>query len=79
MINKDLPHTQTKTGLQITFCGKGSCKCPGIDINKDNDTIIIGGKEEGFTRFTKEQFEMFLGEAKNGTFDAYLPNMEDGL
>ncbi len=79
MINKDLPHTQTKTSLQITFCGKGSCKCPSIDINKDNDTIIIGGNEEGYTRFTKEQFEMFLSEAKNGTFDQYLPNTEDGL
>ena len=74
MLNETLPHVQTQTGLQITFCGTGKCKCPSIDINKDNDTIIIGGKNEGFTRFTKEQFEMFLAEAKDGTFDDYLKN-----
>ena len=74
MLNTNLPHTETKTSLQITFCGTGKCKCPSIDINKDNDTIIIGGKEEGFTRFTKEQFQMLLKEAKEGTFDKYLKN-----
>ena len=72
MLNKTLPYNKTKTALQITFCGKGKCKCPSIDINKENDTIIIGGEEEGFTRFTKEQFELFLAEAKDGTFDTYL-------
>ena len=74
MLNIELPHSETKTSLHITFCGKGKCKCPSIDINKDNDTIIIGGKDEGFTRFTKEQFNMFLAEAKDGTFDNYLKN-----
>ena len=72
MLNKTLPHSETQTSLQITFCGKGKCKCPSIDINKDNDTIIIGGEEEGFTRFTKEQFDLFLNEVKAGTFDTYL-------
>jgi|TARA_R100000664_G_C2757850_1_gene146303 hypothetical protein len=76
MLNKNLPHNQTNKSLQITFCGKGSCKCPSIDINKDNDTVILGGNEEGYTRFTKEQFEMFINEAKNGTFDNY---MEDNV
>ena len=71
MLNENLPHTKTKTSLQITFCGKGSC-CPAIDINKDNDTVILGGNEEGYTRFTKEQFKMFVNEAKNGTFDNYI-------
>ena len=72
MLNTNLPHTETKTSLQITFCGKGKCKCPSIDINKDNDVVILGGKDEGFTRFTKEQFKIFLAEAKDGTFDEYL-------
>ena len=72
MLNEKLPHIQTNKNLQITFCGKGKCKCPSIDINKDNDTIIIGGKDEGFTRFTKEQFDMFIQEVKYGTFDNYL-------
>tara|TARA_R110002110_G_scaffold10930_1_gene53417 strand:+ start:1152 stop:1379 length:228 start_codon:yes stop_codon:yes gene_type:complete len=72
MLNEKLPHIQTNKSLKITFCGSGKCKCPSIDIDKDNDTIIIGGKEEGFTRFTKEQFDMFIQEVKYGTFDNYL-------
>jgi hypothetical protein len=72
MLNTRLPHSETQTSLQITFCGKGSCKCPSVDINKDNDTVILGGKEEGYTRFTKEQFDMFIKEVKHGTFDNYM-------
>ena len=72
MLNKNLPRNESKGSLQITFCGSGKCKCPSIDINKDNDTVIIGGKEEGFTHFTKEQFDMFIQEVKHGTFDNYL-------
>jgi len=72
MLNENLPHSETNRTLQITFCGSGKCKCPSIDINKDNDTVIIGGKEEGYTRFTKEQFNMFIEEVKHGTFDGYI-------
>ena len=41
-----------------------------MDLNRDK--IIIGGEEEGYTEFTKEQFELFMSEAKSGTFDKYL-------
>ena len=72
MLNKTLPYNKTKTALQITFCGKGKCKCPSIDINKDNDTVILGGNEEGYTRFTKEEFKLFMDEMKDGTFDSFI-------
>tara|TARA_R110002074_G_scaffold63545_1_gene152262 strand:+ start:166 stop:369 length:204 start_codon:yes stop_codon:yes gene_type:complete len=63
---------ETENTLKIVFCGKGSCKCPSIDISKSNGVITIGGEEEGYTQFTKEQFKMFLEEAKKGTFEKYL-------
>ena len=34
--------------------------------------VIIGGKEEGFTTFTKEQFELLVNEVKNGRFDKFI-------
>ena len=62
---------QTQNNLQITFCK--TCKtCPTIDISKDNDIVVIGGEEEGYTEFTKEQFELFVQETKKGVFDEYL-------
>ena len=27
---------ETENTLKIVFCGKGSCKCPSIDISKSN-------------------------------------------
>ena len=69
---KNLPIEKTDTGMFITFCKCNGKRCPSIDIDKKNDTVIIGGKEEGYTHFTKEQFEMFLDEAKKGTFDSYI-------
>ena len=48
--------------LNMVFCGTGSCKCPAINIHKDLDNVIIGGKDEGFTVFTKEQFKLFVKE-----------------
>lgn len=72
MLNEKLPHIQTNKSLKITFCGSGKCKCPSIHIDKNKDNVIIGGKEEGFTIFTKEQFDMFIQEVKDGTFDNYI-------
>ena len=40
---------------QMTFCA--SCKsCPAIDISKESDKVVVGGEDEGYTEFTKEQF-----------------------
>ena len=61
----------TSEYINMTFCA--SCKkCPSIHIEKDNDTIVIGGKEEGYTKFTKEQFLLFIEQIKKGTFDGYI-------
>tara|TARA_R110001599_G_scaffold218974_1_gene417265 strand:- start:260 stop:541 length:282 start_codon:yes stop_codon:yes gene_type:complete len=73
MINKNLPISHKNDNhMEITMCGKGSCKCPSINIDLDRDDVVIGGKEEGYTTFTKEQFELFMVEVKGGTFDKYL-------
>jgi len=73
MINKNLPvNHKTENHMEITMCGKGSCKCPSIDIDLNRDEVVIGGKEEGYTTFTKEQFHLFMNEVKGGTFDKYL-------
>lgn len=70
--NMKLPTIQTEKSLDITFCGTGKCKCPSVVIEKDNNTVIIGGKEEGFTHFDKEQFQLFIDQAKSGMFDPYI-------
>ena len=62
---------QTENNLHITFCK--TCKtCPAVDISKDKDIVVIGGDEEGYTKFTKEQFELFVQEVKKGVFDEYI-------
>ena len=61
----------TSEYINMTFCA--SCKkCPSIHIEKDSDIITIGGKEEGYTKFTKEQFILFIEQIKKGTFDGYV-------
>jgi hypothetical protein len=67
-----MKNEETNNRLEFVFCGKGSCKCPSIDISTNNDTITIGGDEEGYTNFTKEQFRIFLDEVKKGTFEKFM-------
>jgi hypothetical protein len=56
---------------EMTFCA--SCKnCPAIDISADSDRVVVGGEDEGYTEFTKEQFALFMDVVKSGTFDKYL-------
>ena len=56
---------------QMTFCA--SCKsCPAIDISADSDRVVVGGEEEGYTEFTKEQFKIFTEVVKSGEFDKYM-------
>ena len=55
----------------MTFCA--NCKsCPAIDISADSDRVIVGGEEEGYTEFTKDQFALFMDVVKTGAFDKYL-------
>jgi hypothetical protein len=57
--------------VQMTFCK--TCKtCPTINIIKDSDIVVIGGDDEGYTKFTKEQFQLFVEECKEGVFDNLL-------
>ena len=58
--------------LNMVFCGAKGCKCPAINIHKDLDNVILGGEDEGFTVFTKEQFKIFMDKIKEGTFDQYV-------
>jgi CDGSH-type Zn-finger protein len=56
---------------QMTFCA--SCKsCPAIDISTDSDTVVVGGEDEGYTEFTKEQFALFVKTVKEGAFDRFI-------
>ena len=56
---------------EMTFCA--NCKsCPAIDISADSDRVVVGGDDEGYTEFTKEQFALFMDVVKSGAFDKYL-------
>jgi hypothetical protein len=58
-------------GVNVTMCR--TCKtCPSINIHKDLDKVILGGEDEGFSVWTKEQFEIMIEEIKKGTFDGYI-------
>lgn len=72
MLNTNLLFIETDNHLEITLCGKGSCKCPSVDIDTDSEHVVLGSKEEGYTTFTKEQFSLLIDEIKAGTFDKYL-------
>ena len=72
MKHEHLPHTITDNRINITFCGTGKCKCPAISMDVDNDTVVIGSDDEGYTEFTKEEFKLFVDEVKNGTFDSLI-------
>ena len=61
----------TETRAQMTFCS--SCKtCPSIDISTESDKVVIGGDDEGYTEFTKDQFELFVKTVKMGAFDRFF-------
>ena len=72
LLNTELPHNFNEERIEITFCGKGKCKCPAINMDLNRDKIIIGGEKEGYTEFTKEEFKLFMSEIKGGTFDKYI-------
>lgn len=50
----------------IEFCRRGKC-CPTVTIH--GEKIFIGGAEEGFTIFNKNQFLDFISAVKDGRFD----------
>tara|TARA_Y100000588_G_C14214698_1_gene908286 strand:- start:1456 stop:1704 length:249 start_codon:yes stop_codon:yes gene_type:complete len=61
----------TEEHVSMTFCA--NCKnCPSVNLDANSDDVVVGGEDEGFTVFTKEQFRLFVKEAKNGVFDKIL-------
>ena len=41
----------TEERVSMIFCA--NCKsCPAVTIDADSDNIVVGGDEEGYTRFT---------------------------
>ena len=65
----------TDENIQMTFCA--NCKnCPAVDMTLESDEVVVGGEEEGFTLFTKAQFKLFIEEAKAGTFDEMLKDVD---
>ena len=61
---------------QMTFCA--SCKsCPAIDISTDSDKVVVGGEDEGYTEFTKDQFELFVKTVKEGVFDRFFKDKKE--
>lgn len=58
-------------GMQRTFCR--TCKtCPSISIHEELDTVVLGGKEEGFTVWEKGHFKDMVEDIKAGMFDKFL-------
>ena len=61
----------TDKRTQMTFCA--SCKsCPAIDISTESDKVIVGGDDEGYTEFTKDQFALFVKTVKDGAYDKFI-------
>lgn len=53
----------------IEFCCGGK-RCPVVTPTEFG--IIIGGKDEGYTHFGKDQFKDFVEAAKSGKFDSII-------
>lgn len=61
--------------VSMTFCA--NCKtCPSVLMTLENDEVTVGGEDEGYTHFTKAQFKLFIEEAKSGTFDKILADVD---
>lgn len=55
--------------LLVKLCKNKKC-CPSVW--KENNTFILGGDEEGFTKWTPEQFKDLIERAKAGEFDNHI-------
>jgi hypothetical protein len=57
----------------IKFCKTKRC-CPEVNVVKENGEVsfVIGGKEEGVTVFTRNNFKDFIAAAKEGVFDEFV-------
>ncbi len=56
----------------LLLCKKKRGCCPSIYPPDADGNIRIGGDAEGFTVFSKEQFEMMVEQAKAGLLDQFV-------
>lgn len=64
-------NSKDEKGINVTFCS--NCKtCPSVVLTKDSDVVILGGLEEGFSEWTKDQFREMVSSVKNGDYDEYI-------
>ena len=61
----------------LNFCILGPPKLDkkaraGCEVFATTNKVVVGGEEEGYTEFTKEQFALFMDVVKSGTFDQYV-------
>lgn len=56
----------------LLLCKKKRGCCPSIYPPDNDGNIRIGGETEGFTVFTREQFEMMVEQAKAGLLDQFI-------
>lgn len=60
-----------ENSLSMTMCR--TCKtCPDVRITKDSDEVMLGGEDEGYSYWTKQQFTDMINAAKEGLFDDFL-------
>ena len=64
-------NSENERGIDITFC-KTCSTCPSVVLTKDHDVVILGGEEEGWSEWTKEQFKEMVETSKEGLYDKYL-------
>jgi len=57
-------------GTQVQFCKNRRC-CPTVTVGEDG-TFLIGGDDEGFSKFSMTNMKDFVQAAKEGMFDSLL-------
>ena len=57
-------------GRQIEFCKNKKC-CPVVEVLEDGN-FLIGGAEEGYSKFSKTNLQDFVNAAKSGEFDSLI-------
>jgi hypothetical protein len=64
-------NVDTRKGIQRTFCK--TCKtCPSVSIHENLDSVILGGREEGYTVWKKGHFKDMVEDIKAGIFDRFI-------
>lgn len=66
---------QDSNGMSGKLCR--TCRtCPTFEISKESDEVVLGGPEEGVTKWKKQAFHDFCELAKTGIFDQYMEDIK---